>query len=696
MSRVPKLLFESFALALVATAVIEVGTVRVLHASSEEAEEVTFSKHIAPIIFSRCAICHRPNRMAPMSLMTYEDARPWARAIKQKVVSREMPPWGAEPGIQRYTNDPSLSQAEIDTIVAWVDTGAPRGNPEDLPSLPKRTDGWQHGQPDLVVTPLQRYTLGARGQDAFRLFVIPLPIAERRYVRGVEFRPGNRRVIHHVNMLLDRTPGSRQKVNVLSEHGDVGLVPRSAASPPGHFLGWAPGQLEPLLPERSAWDLDPGTDLVVQLHLVPSGRPEVVDFSVGFFFGTDPPTQSPLLLRLSRQNIDIPVGESNYTISDSLVLPVDVDVLSVRPHAHSLAREIQVLARLPDRTTKWLLHIKHWDSNWQHEYRYTEPVPLPSGTQLMMRYTYDNSAHNPRNPHHPPRRVRWGPLSSDEMGDLWVQVLTRDERDLATLARKAREKALSADVVGYENLLKEDAGNVPLHQDIATLYMELGKPEDAVVHLETVARLQHESAAAHYNLGVALAAAERTDEALEQYRQTLRLVPDHGPAYNNMGSLFMRRGELEKAGSAFEQALRIAPRSPDIHYNAALVLEKLGERTDAVRHLREAIQLRPDLTPALTVLAWILATVDDDQLKDAEEALRLAERAVIYTKRRDVEALDVLAAAYAATGRFDRAVEVIEEALSSNPSEPVNTSLLERRDSYVRGDVYREAAAGTR
>ena len=253
-------------------------------------------------------------------------------------------------------------------IQRWVDQGAVEGDRRDLPSLPRFTNGWQLGQPDLIVSPSETYTLPAEGTDVFRIFVIRLPVDAPRYVRGVEFRPGTR-VVHHANIRIDRTPTSRHLDERDPAPGYDGLMARTAEYPDGHFLGWTPGQIAPLVPKNLGWRLEPGTDLVVQLHMQPSGKPERVRPTIGIFFGGEPPVRTPAMLRLGSQGIDIPAGERNYTISDSYVLPVDVEVLAVQPHAHYRAREIKGVARLPDGTEKGLIHIKDWDFRWQHVYR---------------------------------------------------------------------------------------------------------------------------------------------------------------------------------------------------------------------------------------------------------------------------------------------------------------------------------------
>jgi len=564
-------------------------------------EAVTFSKDIAPILFARCAVCHNPAGSAPFSVLTYRSAKQRASLIASATKRRFMPPWKAEPESGDFIGQPRLTDGEIDLIQRWVEGGAAEGDPHDLPPRPRIAGGWELGTPDLIVSPSQAYTLAAGGSDVFRIFVIPLPTDRVRYVRGLEFHPGNPRVVHHANIRIDRTPASRTFDDEDPAPGYEGLMAHSAVYPDGHFLGWTPGQVAPLLPKGLAWRLDPGTDLVVELHMQPSGRPEPVQPAVGLFFGDDPPERTPLMLRLGRQNIDIPAGEKNYTITDSFVVPVDVEVQAVQPHAHYLARDVKGVATLPDGTTRTLISIKDWDFRWQHVYRYVTPFTLPKGTTLAMRYTFDNSAGNPRNPQRPPERVLWGQRSRDEMGDLWIQVLTRNNRDLETLTRGVRPKVLAEDVFGYEREIQRDPASVALHDDVAQVYLQLGRSAEAVAHFDASLRLNPQSAATHFNLGTALTVAGRFDEAIEQYGAALRLNPDYPRAHNNLGSVLLQRGHVQDATAHLTEAVRLEPANVEARSNLAVAYAAAGEYERAVELVQTALGLAP-LEPLATLL----------------------------------------------------------------------------------------------
>ena len=328
-------------------------------------------------------------------------------------------------------------------------------------------------------------------------------------MRGFEFRPGHR-AVHHANIRVDPTPASRRLDEADPAPGYEGAILHSADYPDGHFLGWTPGQAPPLASPDLAWRLDAGDDLVVQLHLQPTGKLEAIRPSIGLYFTDAAPAHTPVILRLGRQNLDIPAGAGDYRVVDSYVLPVDAEVRAIQPHAHYRAREVSAWAILPDGARRPLIRIRNWDFNWQDQYRYAAPFWVPAGTRIEMEYVFDNSDANPRNPDHPPERVSWGWRSSDEMADVWIQVMTRSDADRVRLTGDVRRKMAAEDAVGCETLIARQPDYVDLRNDAASLYLELGQPRDALRHFEAVARLQPQSAPAHYNVGVALEAAGRT------------------------------------------------------------------------------------------------------------------------------------------------------------------------------------------
>ena len=590
---------------------------------------LTFNKDVAPIVFQHCSPCHRPGHVAPFALLTYDDVKRRAAQIATVTADRRMPPWLPEPDYGLFQDERRLRDDQIAIIQQWVQDGTREGDAGELPAAPPaRAEGWQLGRPDLIVEMPEPYTLQPHGSDVFRNFVIPLTLSSARYVRAVEFQPGNQHVVHHGVIGIDRTRSSRRFDQEDPEPGYGDRLSEGVQSPEGHFLGWTPGKTPVMEPADMAWRLDRGTDLVVQLHLLPGDHPEVIRASVGLFFTDGPPTRVPVLVKLGSKSIDIPAGEAAYTITDTYVLPADVDVLAVYPHAHYLAREMRGFATLPDGTTTGLIWIKDWDFNWQDEYRYADPVFLPKGTVVTMRYVYDNSEGNAQNPHRPPRRVGYGPHSSDEMGDLLFQVVPRNSADARVLAKDHIERELRANIAGAElrvTVAPQDAGALNW---LAASYLQAGRIQEAMPHLEEAIRLRPRYGEAYYNLGSALQvqgglveairhfreaarlrpeddrvhlklanalnASGAVDEAIQHYRRTLAINPESAEAHNNLGVALGSQQKLEEAILHFQQALVIRPDYAEVHNNLGIMLRAQGNVAEAIDHFQRALELRPD------------------------------------------------------------------------------------------------------
>jgi len=647
----------------------------------------TYARNVGPIFKRYCGECHRAGGPAPFSLLTYSSARSHARQILEAMRTRVMPPWRADPSVATYVGQEWPSAADIETVAGWVAANVPEGSTVDFEDR-STPDRWRLGRPDLIVSLGDPYTLTPDGSDVFRVFVIPIPIAERRFVRGLELDPGNARVVHHVNIRLDQTSASRQLDAADPAPCYDGLLARSAVFPDGHFLGWTPGQVAPLLPKGLALQLEPGTDLVLQVHMRPSGKREAVKPSVAFFFGNDPPERIPAMLRLSDQRLDIPAGDAHYIVRDRYVLPVDVEVQAIQPHAHYRAREVDGVATLPDGSSRRLVSINQWDFNWQHLYRFVSPFWLPKGTMLEMRWVYDNSNGNPRNPVLPPARAEWGQRSAEEMGDLWIQVLTRTPDDLETLTRDFRPKAVAEDLMGYEQLLARTPNDSGLHDDAAVLSLELGKPADAAAHFGRVAALKPESAQSHFNFGTALTLAGRLDEAIAELQRALVIDPGYTNAHNNLGNALSASGRASEAIPQFEAALAARPAYPEAQYGLGIARRQLGDRSGALAALREAVRLRPGWLAANIDLAWILASTAVSA-EERDEALRLAKTGVALTARHDSAALDALGVALAAGGAFEDAITAAVEALALSPNPSLSADIQRRIDLYRSREPYR-------
>jgi len=582
---------------------------------------LTFARDVAPILFRECAPCHRPDGPAPFSLTTYDAARRRAAQIARVTSARIMPPWKPEAGLPHFVGERRLTDTEIRTIDRWVRDGAAEGDANDLPPAPRFTPGWQLGEPDIVLT-FPEYVLRPDGADVFRNFVLPVPGEGRRYVRGLEFRPGNASV-HHANIRIDPTPASRRLDEADPAPGYEGEILNSADYPDGHFLGWTPGQAPPLPQNDLAWRLERGSDVVVQLHLRPTGKPERVQPSIGLFLASGPPQRTPTVVRLGRQNIDIPAGAAGYTVRDSFVLPVDVELRAIQPHAHYRATTLNAWAALPGGERRPLIAIRNWDFNWQDQYRYAEPFWVPAGTTIEMEYVFDNSERNPRNPDHPPTRVSWGWRTSDEMADVWIQVMTRSDADRKRLAAGARRKMAAEDIVGCETVIAREPEYVAVRNDAALLYMELGQPQAALRHFEAVRQLQPQSARAWYNVAVALEALGKPTDAVPQYEMALRLDASYSLAHNNLGNLFLADRRLDEARREYERAVAFGPANAEAHNNLGALLIAAAETTRAIELLQRAIALRPEYPEAYFNLSRALAAAG--RRDEARRAATVAE-----------------------------------------------------------------------
>jgi tetratricopeptide (TPR) repeat protein/mono/diheme cytochrome c family protein len=557
-----------------------------------EPAAITFNKDIKPLLWQNCITCHRTDRLGAFSLVTFADVRPRAKEIVRAVKSRQMPPWKPEPGHGDFAGVRRLSNEQIALIERWVATGSREGNARDLPPLPPADGTWQLGDPDLIVAMPEPYEVVPGGRDVFRTFVVPIPLNVRRYVRAIEFHPGSFTAVHHANIKIDRTRFSRQWDQRDPGPGYSGGGSREAAFPDGHFLGWTPGQSPRISPPGMAWRLEPKSDLVIEMHIMPAAAGQNVQARVGLYFTDEAPTKSAYMLRLGRQDLDIPAGRSDYTTTDSYTLPVDVDVLAVQPHAHYLARQIRASAALPDGSIKPLIYIKDWDFHWQDVYQFAAPVPLPKGTVVSMRYTYDNSAGNRNNPHRPPRRVTFGQTTASEMGSFWLQVLPRSAADLTTLDRDFWPKLLADDIAGNEKWLEMNPGDAQIHAELGMCYYEAGRGSDALAQLVEAARLDP-TAGRHYDVGRLLLLLRRFPEAVASFQTALSAEPNSPEALYGLGLAFDAQGQLDNAVTAYTKALELNLDFADAHFNLARVLTLLKNYGGALEHYHRALELNP-------------------------------------------------------------------------------------------------------
>jgi hypothetical protein len=384
-----------------------------------------FTRDVAPILYKHCAGCHHAGEVAPFPLIAYEDARKRARLIADVTRAGLMPPWQAVAGYGHFEGERRLTTAEIATLQRWAANGAPLGDAAKLPPAPVFANDWQLGKPDLTLTIPTPMEVPPDGPDLYECFVVPANAAGTRYIRAVEFRPGNRQVVHHA--LLYVNAGYAAHEPRYPCYGSTGVIPVER-------LGvWSPGNEPIRMIEGAALPLPANGKLVVQVHYHPDGKPEKDEWSVGLYFTDQPPVKRVVDVDISTHLIDIPAGDDHYVVRKSFTIPIAVDVVGVIPHAHLLCREMRGWAIEPGGTKRWLLNIRDWNPNWQDQFRFARPIRLPPDTRVEMEFVYDNSEKNPRNPHSPPARVRWGPGTSDEMGSLDVRSIPVHREEMKEL-----------------------------------------------------------------------------------------------------------------------------------------------------------------------------------------------------------------------------------------------------------------------
>ena len=667
-----------------------------LLATARRDEPVTWAGSVAALLDRHCVVCHRPGQSAPFSLADYDSARSRARQMVKVTQSGFMPPWLPETGLG-FANERRLTEAEKELLVRWADGDAPQGDPALRPPPPVFAPGWHLGEPDLVLTVDAPYVLPATGSDVYRNLVVPVPLTESRYVCAVELRPGNPKVVHHAVLFVDRNRHCRVTDAADPGIGFGGMDLGEAQSPDGHFVGWTPGRLPLERNEARAWELPAGADLLLQLHLLPSGKPEEVAPQIGLYFSKQPPTERPFLLRIGSKTMEIAAGDANYVVEDRYRLPIDVAVLGIYPHAHYLARRMSSEALLPDGTTRRLLAIGDWDFNWQDEYRYAAPIELPAGSELSMRYVFDNSADNPRNPTSPPVRVTFGARSSDEMADLWIQVLPKDSAQRADLERDFLKRDYRQHLASLELAVREAPTSAAAHHDLGLGLHLAGRNEEALASLRRALELDPRMSAAHNNLGIVLMDLKRPDEALPHFeaavasdsrnanahnslglvlrdrgllaralgsfQRAVDLDPTHASALRGLGGTLARLGRFAEAEAPLRRALALEPAWLDAEYDLALVLEATRRSGEACIHYRRVLAQKKD-PAAAERLAWILACHPDATKRAPEEALRWARNlASIATDESRPRVTDLVGAAQAAAGRYSAAVASAEKAL---------------------------------
>src|SRR5262245_21933516 len=391
---------------------------------------MTFTKDVAPILFKRCVECHRAGEIAPMSLLTYQEVRPWSKSIRQRVAERSMPPWSADPHVGKFSNDPSLSQKEIETIVSWVDGGSPKGEDKDMPAAPKFTEGWTIGKPDVVLSMQEEYAIPADGTVPYLYFTIPTGFKEDKWIKAMEIRPGNRSVVHHV-IAFTQEPGAQG-----ARRGDAaGEAQRGR------------GQLGGITPNKTGIEFGPGTarlikagsNIVFQMHYTTSGVATRDRTSIGLVFTKEPPTRTLVTGNALNSRFVIPAGEASHEVKSSTTFKEDVHLTSFMPHMHFRGKDFTYTAVYPDGRSEVLLRVPKYDFNWQLTYVLEKPAALPKGTRLDCVAHFDNSTGNKYNPD-PSKEVRWGDQTWEEMMIGWFSYTRDAEQRDSAVAKSPSDK----------------------------------------------------------------------------------------------------------------------------------------------------------------------------------------------------------------------------------------------------------------
>jgi len=383
----------------------------------------TFSKDVAPILYKNCDTCHRAGEAAPMSLLTYQEARPWAKSIREYVSRGQMPPWHATEPRGVFSNDRRLTEADKETLINWADAGAPEGNPTDLPPAPKFVEGWQIGKPDVVLTMPQAFNVPAKGTVEYQYFAIPTHFTEDKWVQAMEIRPGARAVVHHVIVFM-KEPGGTPK-----EAGFIPVLPKMPERPrpaggaaekeedagPGVFLaGTAPGAPPMVFQPGEAVKIPAGSTLIFQVHYTASGKAATDQSSIGLIFAKEPPAREIHASDFLSPLFTLPAGKADTAVDAAIEFTQDSHITSLIPHTHLRGKSWEYRLVYPDGRSEVVLEVPHYDFSWQTWYSFAKPLAVPKGSRLEATAHYDNSVNNPSNPD-PKVDVHWGDQTWEEM-----------------------------------------------------------------------------------------------------------------------------------------------------------------------------------------------------------------------------------------------------------------------------------------
>jgi tetratricopeptide (TPR) repeat protein len=631
------------------------------------ADAVTFSRDVAPIVFHNCAGCHHPGEAAPFSLLTYDDVRRHARQIVDVTEKRFMPPWLPTEGRDVFERARRLSDRDLQTLKQWVEAGMPAGTQSQTPAVPVFTAGWQTGTPDLVLES-PAYTLSSQDRDVFRNFVIPIPLDAPRWVQSIELRPDNPRITHHARLGVDTSNESIRRNSEDKQPGYAGMA--WAQDPDGQLVIWAPGMVAAPGTPGVAWRLFPNTCLVLHTHMQPSGKSEVMKFRIGLHFAKESPLVHPVMLRIGSCDIDIPAGAKHHVASDQYVLPIDVDVATIFPHAHSLCQQIHVVGELSNGSRQDLISIEHFDENWHDSYRYLKPVRLPRGTRLISTFVYDNTKENIRNRNIPPRRVVYGSNVTDEMADIYLQVTAARADQRAVLMEDYGKYDLQSQAIGYRKSLEAYPDNPWSKDGLATCYVGMGEPAKAITILEERVKTGPAAVYPVVSLGMALLAGNDLTQAESRFRQALTMDEKYPLAWFGLGKTLGAQKRSEPAEQAYRRTIELAPGLLEARLNLADLLLKRGDLTEAATTCSAALGDSPDMAKLYVKLGDISA-----KQRNYEESLKyfdLARRFAPYTHPPKV----LLAVDCCSNGDLERGLTLLHEARAESPEYPVPPLIL--------------------
>ena len=361
-------------------------------------ENITFSKDVAPIFFKSCTGCHRPGEIAPMSLLTYKDARPWAKSIRDKVANKEMPPWHADPNHGEWRNDRRITQEAINTIIAWVNGGAPEGNPKDLPPTPEYTAGWRIGKPDETFS-IPEQSVPAEGVVKYQYLTVPTNFKEDRLITAAEIRSTGNQAVHHVIVFIQEPGTTRAEGRLL--------------------VGFAPGEDPTVFAPGFARKVPAGSNLIFQVHYTPNGTAVKDVTTVGLIYAKEPIKHTVITRPVLQTAFEIPAGDPNYEVKSSYTFNDNAHLYSFMPHMHLRGKDFVYRAVFPDGTSKTLLSVPRYDFSWQTYYVAKDPIAMPKGTRIECTAHFDNSTNNKYNPD-PTKSVRWGDQTWEEMMIGWM------------------------------------------------------------------------------------------------------------------------------------------------------------------------------------------------------------------------------------------------------------------------------------